>query len=133
KTLRTGNTLKALEILFTNQLLTAKEFNIYTDAYIFYRKIEHYLQLMNNTQTHTIPDSGEVPDKLAYYLGFHSIGDFRNKLNEFRKDVSQIYNSITGVTVEKNKIGIDEINFSDRNRALSNHTFLRNGKGVLGT
>src|SRR5690606_9930895 len=44
-----------------------------------------------------------------------------------------IYNSITGVTVEKNKIGIDEINFSDRNRALSNHTFLRNGKGVLGT
>ncbi|RKY93462.1 MAG: hypothetical protein DRQ13_09410, partial [Ignavibacteriae bacterium] len=51
KEIRTGNTLNALNELEKASLLTKKEKKTFETAYILYRKIEHYLQLMNNAQT----------------------------------------------------------------------------------
>lgn len=133
KTLRTGNTLKAIKELHSNELLNSEEYGVYSEAYTLFRKIEHYLQLMNNSQTHSIPGPGEISSKLAFYLGFNSYDDFLKKLNHHRKMVISIYNSITGKSNVIKWNVIEDINFSDSNRAQSNYNFLRNGKGVLGT
>ena len=70
ESIKTGNTLSALEKLNQAQLLEKNETKKLTDAYILYRRIEHFLQLMNNTQTHTIPESGEIAEKLSHVSWF---------------------------------------------------------------
>ncbi len=100
ESIKTGNTLSALEKLNQAQLLEKNETKKLTDAYILYRRIEHFLQLMNNTQTHTIPESGEIAEKLSMFLGFKNLNEFKEKINDSRKRVRAIYNSIVG---ESNK------------------------------
>jgi len=51
---------------------------------------------MNNTQTHTIPESGEIAEKLSFYLGFKSLNEFKEKVKDLRKEVRSIYNSVVG-------------------------------------
>lgn len=131
KDLRTGNSIGAIVQLAKNNLLSEDESKIFSEAYTFYRRIEHYLQLMNNAQTHTIPDSGELPEKIANYLGFKTSNDFRKKLNSYREKVSEIYKSITGeVEVDSGNLFSDII-FTDPKRAMNNIEFLNYGKGIL--
>lgn len=133
KSIQTGNTLSAIKELYNSGLLNDNEAKIFTQAYIFYRNIEHYLQLMNNAQTHTIPESGELPEKISYYLEFKFSAEFRNKLNYYRKSVLEIYHSITGVEEIKPDSRFDRINFTDKKRALHNFNFLQYGKGIFGS
>ncbi|GJQ63483.1 MAG: hypothetical protein SCALA702_25360 [Melioribacteraceae bacterium] len=133
KSLHTGNSLIALDELEKHQLLTPEEAEVYREAYIFYRRIEHYLQLMNDTQTHVIPVSGELPQKLADYFNFNSVEIFNSKLEEYRKSVRSVYNSIMESGNENdNEISIEQIKFTDNNRAEKNFRFLRTGAGLLG-
>jgi len=71
--IRTGNSLDTIGKLLQNDMLSEEEANCFTNAYIFYRKAEHYLQLMNDQQTHTIPSEGEISEKLAHFLNFKDL------------------------------------------------------------
>lgn len=132
ESIKTGNTLTSLQKLNEAKLLSIKETKILQDAYIFFRRIEHFLQLMNNTQTHTIPGNGEIAEKLAHYLGFKSLSEFKEKVDEFRKQVREIYNSIVGESVQtKNEKNIfAQIKFSNPQKAANDVSFLREGKGL---
>ncbi|MDZ7624738.1 MAG: nucleotidyltransferase domain-containing protein [Ignavibacteriaceae bacterium] len=132
ESIKTGNTLSALEKLSRVKLLTKNETKSLQDAYIFYRRIEHFLQLMNNTQTHTIPESGEIAEKLSLYLGFKSLNEFKEKVKEYRKKVRDIYNSVVGESkkdTDKSKL-FSQIKFTNPQRAGSDISFLREGKGL---
>jgi glutamate-ammonia-ligase adenylyltransferase len=133
KELRTGNTLKSIAILEEKNLLSPAEAKLFNDAYRFYRKIEHFLQLMNDKQTHTIPSEGEMLHKISIYLGFTDAKHFKETLKENRQAVTKIYHSIMGKEVKvKIKSDISEINFENKKKALQDFTFLREGKGLLG-
>ena len=133
KELRTGNTLKSISILNEKNLLTTDEAEVFKNAYRFYRRIEHYLQLMNDKQTHAIPADIEMLNKMSTYLGFGSVKDFKDELKNNRHSVSKIYHSIMGKEVKvKSKNDLSEINFENRKKALQDFTFLREGKGLLG-
>ncbi|MCK7523367.1 MAG: hypothetical protein MZV64_39800 [Ignavibacteriales bacterium] len=69
--IRTGNSLDAIDKLSNKNILAKEEAEIFNSVYIFYRRAEHYLQLMNDQQTHTIPAEGEMAEKLAHYLKFN--------------------------------------------------------------
>lgn len=129
--IRSGNTLSSIKLLRTHNLLSEDESQTFTEAYIFYRKIEHYLQLMNNAQTHTIPDSGELPYKLARFLRFDTIEEFQKALNDHRGKVCEIYRSITGEDEETTVLFSDDIDFLDEKRARNNIEYLKYGKGIL--
>lgn len=133
KELRTGNTLKSISILNDKKLLTNEEAEVFKNSYQFYRKIEHYLQLMNDKQTHTVPTDDEMLNKISNYLGFTNVKNFKERIKEFRLSVVKIYNSIMGKEVHvKAKTDISEINFDNKKKALQDFTFLREGKGLLG-
>ncbi len=131
KELRTGNTLEAISLLYEKKLLKKKEKELFTDAYTFYRRTEHFLQLMNDTQTHLIPEEGEILYKLSNYLGFKNPQQFKAKVKTYRDNVRKIYNNIlqteTGTSV---KI-FDSIKFKDNNRAQKNIQYLRTGSGYF--
>ena len=80
--LRSGNTLSAVTALNHADFITNGEARTLTNAYIFYRQIEHYLQLMNNRQTHLIPAEGELLEKMSAYLGFNNTNSFNNKITQ---------------------------------------------------
>ncbi|NUM63589.1 MAG: hypothetical protein HUU44_15875, partial [Ignavibacteriaceae bacterium] len=130
--IKSGNTFSALEKLSDTKLLKKNEYKILHDAYVFYRRIEHFLQLMNNTQTHTIPESGEIAEKLSTYLEFKSLNEFKENVKVFRKQVRDIYNSIVGEsekTKDENKI-LTKIKFTNPQKASKDISFLREGKGL---
>ena len=128
ESLKTGNTLTAILKLHEAKLLSDEESELLSSAYIFYRKIEHYLQLMNNKQTHVIPESGEVAEKLSYYLKSKKLSDFRIKIEEYRKQIRKIYNSI--LETPKTKTDLSEIKFQNLQRAYNDFQFLKEGKGL---
>ena len=133
KTIRTENTLEAIIKLESEKLLSTKEAGILRTAYILYRRVEHYLQLMNDIQTHSIPEKGETLEKLSSFLGFKTSSEFKKNIKSQRLKVEKIFNSIlqTGKdgTLHEEKI---DIKFSNRTRALQNLRFLREGTGLLG-
>lgn len=131
KELRTGNTLKAIKILTSHNLLNERESELLKNAYITYRKIEHFLQLMNDTQTHLIPEEGEMLFKLCKYLGVKSPTEFNEKLEWYRKEVRKIYNDILGESDEESSDLFGDIKFADVNRAEKNLKYLCSGIGYL--
>ena len=133
KELQNGNTLNSIQLLKKHELLSASEEQTLTESYKFYRKIEHYLQLMNDKQTHTIPTDEEMLLKISAYLNFRSSKEFKKAIKSTRDKVLKIYKSIIGseVKIEK-KEDISEISFEHKKKAFQDFTFLREGKGLLG-
>lgn len=131
KELRTGNTLKAIELLYQKNLIKKDEKEILVKAYILYRKIEHFLQLMNDTQTHLIPSEGELLYKLCKYLQYEDEKIFQKELSYFRKSVRNIYNNILGDDIKEEKFNLENIRFKDLNRAEKNFKYLSSGLGYF--
>lgn len=132
--LRTPNTIEAIKNLQSVNLLSESEAKNLLSSYILYRRIEHYLQLMSDSQTHTIPQEGELLHRLSSFLGYKSPFEFRNAVSENRKSVLKIYNSIMGIKSASGKKDdkITEIKFKNKTRAFSNLQFLRKGTDLQG-
>ncbi len=134
KELRTGNSLTAIEELNKNNLLSRKESDLFKETYNEYRRIEHYLQLMNNTQTHDIPPEGELLNKLASFLNYDNSNLLLKSISEKRKKVRDVYESIMNIDGNNDKANnksLKEIGFSNYDKAEKSFEFLRTGKGVL--
>ena len=130
--IRTGNSLIAIDKLANNNILSKEEASNFKSAYTLYRKAEHYLQLMNDLQTHTIPAEGEIAEKLAHFLKFNDLKSFKEHLKGCKENVQSIYNSIVGIsTAKETKNDFDKISFIDSKRAKSNFEFLRSGKSLF--
>ncbi len=68
--LRTGNTLEALTRLGEHGFIPADEHRILSEGYTFLRTVEHYLQILDYRQTHTLPKAEGDLRYLARRLGF---------------------------------------------------------------
>ncbi len=133
--IRNGNTLEAIEELEKVKLLSKREAKTFSDAYIFYRKIEHYLQLMNNRQTHVIPEEGELLEKMSCFLGYNSSKEFKNQVIENKNKVRKIYHSILSEEKKHENVyaELTKIVFEEKIKAKNDLQFLREGKGITST
>ncbi|MFC2085568.1 hypothetical protein ACFLS9_10950, partial [Bacteroidota bacterium] len=131
--LQNSNTLATISCLGHNNLLSVDEAETLTEAYVFYRKIEHFMQLMNDTQTHKIPSDEILLNKLAIYQNQKNISTLNIQVSQYRKDVQKIYSSVFNADKgnENQKGEFDSIKFADRKRAEKNLNYLRTGKGLL--
>ena len=132
RSLRNGNTLKSIELLSSRNLLTKRERNRLVDAYMFFRRIEHFLQLMNDTQTHIIPEENELLHKLINYLGLKSKAEFNSIVKSYRLNVRNIYNHILKIETHGKSDFSSQIKFKEIKKAEKNLTFLRTGEGLIG-
>lgn len=92
--LRTGNTLKAIQLLCDAALLSKQEARILDRAYHLYRLVEHRLQLYHNIQTHTIPSGGGELLSLAKRCGYKNERKFRNELFNYFEQVASIFDDV---------------------------------------
>lgn len=129
--IRTGNTLDAITALLSYSLLTQDEAVILSLSYVFFRRIEHFLQLMNDTQTHDLPRDEEALNNLSGFLGYKTSEQLKKKIEHTRKSVRHVFSSITGETKTSAGFSIEDIKFADPKKALSNYRYLRTGQGLL--
>ena len=131
KDIKNSNTLESISALAYHKILKRNEEKILTKAYVFYRRIEHFLQLMNNRQTYSIPEESDLLNGMINYLNIKTVSDFRKKLKLNRNTVRKIYNDILAPDSTKQSARNKSINFKDQNRAASNLIFLRTGTGLI--
>ncbi|RMD49943.1 MAG: hypothetical protein D6830_03810, partial [Ignavibacteria bacterium] len=129
--LKSGHTLAGIDKLNSAKLLNKTESTLLKKAYIFYRKIEHILQLMNDRQTHTIPEDAAILNRICQYTGYKNLKAFDRELQKYRKQIKTFFDNLT----EEDSGGdsFNKIEFNDKKRARSNLQFLRSGRGIVGS
>ncbi len=92
KEVRERRTLKALKILIKKGIIPEEEGKILEEAYIFLRKLEHFIQLKNcvQTQRFSYKDAPEYAKK----MGFKTTEEFLEKFELYKNNVKRIFSSL---------------------------------------
>lgn len=94
--LRSAGTLAAIDALAAAGHVTAGAADDLKSAYIFLRRIEHRLQMIDDQQTQTLPvDAGKL-HRLAVFVGFSDGEVFALKLREALASVASHYDDLFG-------------------------------------
>jgi len=88
KNLRTPNTIDAIINLTRMNLIENETGKRLIDSYKFLRKIENFIQLMDDRQLHSIPQDQDRLQNLIKYLRIKDGKEFQKKLKSVRKIVS---------------------------------------------
>ncbi|MEN3037815.1 MAG: hypothetical protein ABDI07_01455 [Candidatus Kryptonium sp.] len=159
--LKTQNTLKAIEKLAELGLLSKSEAKLLRENYVYFRRIEHLLQISHDTQTHTVPidpptlttlaKAMKIYEKKGETLNFppSSTPDwkvFKQDLDQRFENVRKIYEKIFAVKTrseffipvsdeipqEKFKKLLHDFSFKDSEKAIRNIEFLSRGRLITG-
>jgi [glutamine synthetase] adenylyltransferase / [glutamine synthetase]-adenylyl-L-tyrosine phosphorylase len=85
ESVRSGNTLDALDALADAGYVEPRDAEELGDAYRSLRTVEHRLQLYDEQQTHTLPADTTARTRLARVLGYRDRGD-ESALEQFETD-----------------------------------------------
>ncbi len=96
RSLRSHNFLHAIDALQKMERLPAQDLLTIRDNYLYLRRVEHYLQMKDDLQTHKLPSSEAEERALAGKMGFASGDDFISNLRLRRIQVKNMYNSLLG-------------------------------------
>jgi glutamate-ammonia-ligase adenylyltransferase len=78
--LRCAGTIDAIEALHTKGFVSDVAATGLTGAYRFLRTIEHRLQMIEDEQTHTLPNSREGLENVACFAGYENVESFGRAL-----------------------------------------------------
>jgi len=92
--LREKNTLKALKKFWERRIIDKEVFESLSSSYLFLRRVEHAIQLVDELQTHKLPDDADSIDKLAKRVGLKNREEFEKEYARVTSQVSQIYNQL---------------------------------------
>jgi glutamate-ammonia-ligase adenylyltransferase len=92
--LHDSHTLTALQKLVRYRFLEDTDAAALSQAYCFFRDIEHRLQMENNLQTHTIPTERKARERLAALMGFTSLAEFELARQQHAKRVRAVYDKL---------------------------------------
>ncbi|MCD8554312.1 bifunctional [glutamate--ammonia ligase]-adenylyl-L-tyrosine phosphorylase/[glutamate--ammonia-ligase] adenylyltransferase [Seleniivibrio sp.] len=88
------NTLKSLDILTKNRLMTPETSKILRENYCFLRKLEHMAQIENERQTHIVPEQSDTYPLYLERCGFASAADFEKKYSAVTKQVNDEFSKL---------------------------------------
>ena len=92
--LRARGTIGALNALVKAGWVKPQDRQDLVDAYVFLRRLEHRLQMIDDQQTQTLPESADQLDALAGIDGFENRSDFLRILADHCTRVRRIYDSL---------------------------------------
>lgn len=94
--LRAPGTLAALDALAEEGVIAAEARATLGDAYIFYRNIEHRIQMLEDAHTHRVPADKEARVRVGMLAGFENLAQFDAALVEARAAVAEIDRQLFG-------------------------------------
>ncbi len=89
--LRASGTLPALKALAERGLVSEKAAAELRTAYLFLRRLEHRLQMIEDEQTHVVPKAPHDLAQVACFAGFASVTDFSRALTRQLETVQGHY------------------------------------------
>lgn len=93
--LRTGHTLRALDRLVASGHIPPDDGRRLRDAYMFFRTVEHRLQLLHGQQTHQLPESEAEQTILGRKLGKGNAKSFLEEVKSRRAFVRAHFEAFT--------------------------------------
>jgi glutamate-ammonia-ligase adenylyltransferase len=92
--LRRGPTETGLTVLAKFGQITKATCNDMIAAYRYLRRVEHRLQMINDEQTHSLPEEPKAIAALAAFLGYPDAISFTNELSYHLKTVESHYGAL---------------------------------------
>ncbi|MEM4658381.1 MAG: hypothetical protein QXX77_08185, partial [Candidatus Methanosuratincola sp.] len=92
--LRVQNTLSALERLYSHGIIEREVYASLSSAYLFLRRLEHNIQLVDELQTHRLPQDPESLARISKMMGYGSRDDLEHALSLHTSMVSRIYDRL---------------------------------------
>ncbi len=89
--LRPAKTLDALDQLAEAERISAEAQHDLLDAYRFLRTLEHRLQMVEDQQTHSLPETADGLSQIAGFMGYSSQERFREDLLDHLRKVERHY------------------------------------------
>ena len=89
--LRHYNTLHSLDLLLKEQLIEQQYYDVLSQHYVFLRRVEHGLQMLNDEQTQFLPNDQDIDQHIAKLIGHDSSSlycDVQKIMNELA-DIEQ--------------------------------------------
>jgi [glutamine synthetase] adenylyltransferase / [glutamine synthetase]-adenylyl-L-tyrosine phosphorylase len=115
--IRSPNTLTALNRLVDQGFILPNDFQALRRAYIYFRDLEHKLQLVNDLQTQTLPESEEDLQRCARRMGYRAKPEdperstplqwFSHEVEAHARAVRAVYQSL--FEGDENRPGLQEI------------------------
>ncbi len=104
--LQTTSTIEALVRLHRYQQVTDADYAFLMETYLFFRSLEHRLQMREEKQTHRLPDDVDEEEwqLLADSMGFASGAQLREYLAERRAKVRKLYQEIFGLSDREEEV-----------------------------
>lgn len=96
KRLRSPHTLEALEALVTAGAISQEACSTLQECYVFFREVEHRIQMLEDAQTHKVPSDPQIRARVAALAGFETLESFDEALIERRRIVSEIDHQLFG-------------------------------------
>ncbi len=96
KKLRSPHTLEALSDLVGAGAISQDACDALHEAYVFFREVEHRIQMLEDAQTHRVPADPEIRARVAALAGFEALASFDEALIERRRIVSEIDHQLFG-------------------------------------
>ncbi len=92
--LRVAGTCAALNALVESQKLTDEDNQKLQSAYVYYRTLEHRLQMINDDQTHTMPTSDDDIDRITKFMGYDQREDFETAFKQHLNEVHLLFSNL---------------------------------------
>jgi glutamate-ammonia-ligase adenylyltransferase len=97
-TLRDARTLRALRKLERSGFVTGPDADALEEAYLFLRRVENRLQMLEERQTQTLPSGKRERQRLAVSLGYSGWEPFHEELERHRRYVLGAFTTLLGQT-----------------------------------
>lgn len=103
---RVRGTLDALEALVFSGLLSARDRDLFADAYVFLRDVEHRVQLPSDRQTHALPpaDDRAARRALARRMGLPTAEELERQLDRHRSAVHARFSALFATATEEHPV-----------------------------
>ncbi len=92
--LRVRPTVQALSALAENRWISADTAASLSKTYWFLRAVENRIQMLNDEQTHTLPEDEESLGRVARLMGFEAIPNFESAYREALEIVTTNYTNL---------------------------------------
>ena len=106
--LRNNETITTLQNLHENNWIEEKAVLELTDAYWFLRNLEHRLQMVDDGQTHVLPDTNEELKRIAFMSNEKGVEYFsqviRSNLEIVEKHYSELFEAAPDLTSEEGNL-----------------------------
>lgn len=127
--LQTPSLYQALKVLSDQEITDQPTLKIMREAYDFLRLLENRIQMLNDQQTHNIPEKQNQLDRISLLAGFDSWEALKTRLDIHQQAVSNIFASLfiqdeSRASSFSAEIHLDEMEQDDHLAAIKKFGFL---------